>query len=220
MNNQTTQEMEQARKYYREERIPKEALAIMDADTERLAATKLAERALPQGAVAPDFILPDAQGKPVRLQSLQRRGPVVVVFYRGGWCPYCNIHLRGFQRHLPELKALGAQIVAISPQLPDNSLSTQEKDELEYPVLSDLGNKIAHKFGVAFRLSDPLVKLYESFGHPLLEANGKEGEAELPVPATFVIDTNGVVRNSHVDVDYTRRLDPDDVIQAIKNIKE
>ena len=111
------------------------------------------------------------------------------------------------------------QIVAISPQLPDNSLSTQEKDELEYPVLSDVGNKIAHKFGVSFRLSDPLVKLYESFGHPLLEANGKEGVAELPVPATFVIDTSGVVRNSHVDVDYTRRLDPDDVIQAIKKLQ-
>jgi peroxiredoxin len=220
MHNQTTQELDQARKYYREERIPKEALAIMDADTERLAAAKLADRALPSGAVAPDFILPDAQGKPVRLQSLLRDGPVVVVFYRGGWCPYCNLHLRGFQRRLPEFEALGAQVVAISPQLPDNSLSTQEKDELKYPVLSDVGNKIAHKFGVAFRLGDPLVKLYESFGHPLLEANGKEGEAELPVPATFVIDTDGVVRRSHVDVDYTRRLDPDEVIETIKKIRE
>ena len=123
-------------------------------------------------------------------------------------------------RNLPELKALGAQVVAISPQLPDNSLTTQEKDELKYPVLSDVGNKIAHKFGVAFRLSDPLVKLYESVGHPLLEANGKDGESELPVPATFVIDTDGVIRRSHVDVDYTRRLDPDEVVEALKQIKK
>jgi peroxiredoxin len=218
MGNQTSRELDQARKYYREERIPKAALSVMDADTERLTAEKFADRALQPGAVAPDFILPDAQGKLVWCHSLLRNGPAVVVFYRGGWCPYCNIHLRGFQRSLPELKALGAQIVAISPQVPDNSLSTQEKDELEYPVLSDVGNKVAHKFGVAFRLSDPLLKLYESFGHPLLEANGKEGEFELPVPATFVIDTKGVIRRSHVDVDYTHRLDPEDVIIAIKKL--
>jgi peroxiredoxin len=219
MHNQTTQEMEQARRYYREERIPKDALAIMDADSERLAVTKFAERALRQGAVAPDFILPDAQGKLVRLQSLLRDGPVVIIFYRGGWCPFCTLHLRGFQRGLPELKALGAQIVAISPQLPDNSLSTREKGELKYPLLSDVGNKIAHKFGVAFRLSDPLLKVYESFGLSLLEANGKEGEAELPVAATFVIDTNGVVRHSRVDVDYTRRIDPDEVVERIKKFQ-
>lgn len=218
MKNQTTRELDEARKYYREERIPQTALSVMDADTERLAQEKFAACALQPGGIAPDFILPDAQGKPVWLQSLLRNGPAVIVFYRGGWCPYCNIHLRGLQRSLPELKALGAQIVAISPQLPDNSLSTQEKDELEYPVLSDVGNKVAHKFGVAFCLSDPLLKLYESFEHPLLEANGKEGEFELPVPATFVIDTKGLIRHSHVDVDYTHRLDPDDVIEAIKKL--
>lgn len=220
MENQTTKELDEARKYYREERIPKSSLAIMDADTERLASEKLPERALQPGAVAPDFILPDAQGKPVRLQSLLQNGPAVVVFYRGGWCPYCNIHLRGFQRQLPQLEKLGAQIVAISPQLPDNSLSTREKNELQYPVLSDVGNKVAHKFGVAFRLSDPLLKVYESFKHPLLAFNGKEGESELPVPATFLIDKNGVVRQSHVDADYTRRLDPDEVIEVVKKLKD
>ncbi len=203
MHNQTTEELEQARKHSHEE---------------RLAATKLAEQALPRGAVAPDFILPDAQGKLVRLHSLLRDGAVVIVFYRGGWCPYCTLHLRGFQRGLPELRALGAQIVAISPQLPDNSLRTREKAELQYPVLSDVGNKIARKFGVAFRLGDPLLKVYEALGVSLLAANGKEGEAELPVPATFVLDIKCVVRHSHVDLDYTRRLNPDVVIQAIKNL--
>jgi peroxiredoxin len=219
MHNQTTREMEWARKHYREERIPQDALGIMEADTKRLEAAKLVKRALPQGAVAPDFILPDAQGKLVRLQSLLRDGPVVIVFYRGGWCPFCKLYLRGFQRRRRELKALGAQIVAISPELPDNSLSTREEGKLKYTVLSDVGNKIAHKFGLVFRLSDPLLKVYESFGVSLQEANGKDGSADLPVPATFIIDTNGVVRHSHVDVDYMRRLDPDDVVKRIKKLK-
>lgn len=219
MHKQTTREMEQARNLFRNGPIPKDGLAALDAETERLAAIKLAERALLRGAVAPDFILPDAQGRPVRLYSLLRDGPVVVVFYRGGWCPFCKVYLRGFQRRRRELKALGAQVVAISPQLPDHSLSTRETGKLKYTVLSDVGNKIAHKFGLVVRLNDPLLKVYESFGVSLKEVNGKDGAAELPVPATFVINTNGVVRRSHVDGDFTRRLDPDDVVEEIKKLQ-
>jgi peroxiredoxin len=220
MKNQTTKELDTARKGSRDGRIPNEVLAIMDAETNRLAAEKLPALALQTGADAPDFILPDAQGKPVRLQALLKNGPVVVVFYRGGWCPYCNIQLKGFQRSLPQITKLGAQVVAISPQLPDNSLSTQEKAELEYPVLSDVGNKVAHKFGVAYRLSDPMLKLFVDFENPLVDSNGKDGEFELPVPATFLIDAKGVVRLSHVDVDFTQRLDPDDVVEGIKNLRD
>ena len=155
--NTTTEELNSARNYYRNERIPKDALAVMDAETQRLAAEQFAGRALKPGDAAPDFILPDAQGNPVRLYSLLREGPVVVVFYRGGWCPYCNLHLRGFQRALPQLRELGAQVVAVSPQLPDQSLTTRENNALEFPVLSDVGNKAAHQFGVAFRLSESLL---------------------------------------------------------------
>jgi peroxiredoxin len=219
MKNQTTTELDAARKYHRNGRIPKETLAVINADTNRLAADKPPARALQIGAVAPDFILPDAQGKPVRLQALLKNGPVVVVFYRGGWCPFCNIHLKGFQRCLPQIKKLGAQVVAISPQLPDNSLSTQEKDQLKYPVLSDVSNIVAHKFGVAFRLSDPLLKVFVEFENPLVDSNGKDGEFELPIPATFLLDAKGVVRLSHVDVDYTRRLEPDQVVEGIKKLK-
>jgi peroxiredoxin len=144
----------------------------------------------------------------------------VVVFYRGDWCPYCNLHLRGFQRRLAQFRELGAQIVAISPQLPDNSLSTQEKNELAFPVLSDVGNKVARQFGIVFQLSDDLVKLYRQFGHALEDANGASGKRELPVPATFLIDGNGTIRLTHVDVDYTRRLDPDDVLETLKELKD
>jgi peroxiredoxin len=144
---------------------------------------------------------------------------VVVVFYRGGWCPYCNLHLRGFQRRLQEFRELGAKIVAISPQLPDNSLSTKEKDELEFPVLSDVGNKVARQFGIVFELSDELVALYRQLGHALEDFNGTAGKSELPVPATFLVDQSGMIRLAHVDVDYTRRLDPDDIIEVLKTTK-
>lgn len=218
-SHQTTKELDEIRTYHREERLPKPALAVLDAETDRLRSENLADRALKPGAPAPDFILPDTQGNPVRLHGLLRNGPVVVVFYRGGWCPYCNIHLRGFQRALPELRKLGAQLVAISPQLPDESLSTQQKDELEYPVLSDVGNKVGHKFGVAFRLSDPHLELLVDFDNPLEASNGKEGAFEMPMPATFVVDTTGIIRFAGVEVDYTRRVDPDDVIEKIRHIK-
>ena len=154
----------------------------------------------------------------MRLYSLLREGHVVVVFYRGGWCPYCNLHLRGFQRRLAQIRELGGQVVAISPQLPDNSLSTQEKNELAFPVLSDVGNKIGRKFGIVFKLSKGLLDLYRTFGLALEDANGASGKAELPVPATFLIDGNGTIRLAHVDVDYTRRLDPDDVIAALREL--
>ena len=215
---ETTRELDDARAKYRGKVIPKPALRVMDAETARLAASRLASRALKAGDSAPDFILPDAQGNPVRLYSLLREGHVVVVFYRGGWCPYCNLHLRGFQRRLAQIRELGGQVVAISPQLPDNSLSTQEKNELAFPVLSDVGNKIGRKFGIVFKLSKGLLDLYRTFGLALEDANGASGKAELPVPATFLIDGNGTIRLAHVDVDYTRRLDPDDVIASLKKL--
>src|SRR5436190_19791982 len=113
---ETTRDLDDARAKYRGKIIRKPALRVMDAETARLAASRLASRALKAGDSAPDFILPDAQGNPVRLYSLLREGHVVVVFYRGGWYPYCNLHLRGFERCLAQLRELGGQVVAISPQ--------------------------------------------------------------------------------------------------------
>ncbi len=216
---QTTRELKAARAKYHGQIIPKPVLTIMDAEISRLAASNLAARALKVGNAAPDFILPDVHGEPVRLRALLDKGPVVVVFYRGGWCPYCNLHLRDFQRRLQEFRELGAAVVAISPQLPDNSLSTREKDELTFPVLSDVGNKVARQFGIVFELSDALVELYRKFGHALEDFNGADGSRELPVPATFLLDGEGAIRLAHVDVDYTRRIDPDDVIETLKAFK-
>lgn len=195
-------------------RIPRDALAIMDAAVSTLADSGLDERSLAVGAAAPPFTLPDATGTAVALSSLLARGPVVLAFYRGGWCPYCNLELRALQARLDEITAAGASLVAISPQTPDNSLSTTEKLELTFPVLSNVGNEVARSFGLVFTLPEDLREVYAGFGLDLPSANG-DTTFELPVPATFVIDGDGIVVWRHVDADYTKRAEPGDVLAAL-----
>ena len=122
------------------------------------------------------------------------------------------------QRTLPEIEALGAQLVTVSPQLPDNSLSTAEKLDLTFKVLSDVGNKVAREFGLVFTLPEEMRSIYQDFGIDLPGANGDES-FELPMPATYVIDKSGIVRLAFVDIDYTRRLDPDDIIASLRQIQ-
>jgi peroxiredoxin len=216
---QTTQELDDARHHYRNNVIPAAKLEIMDRAMDELMRSGIRAEALKEGDRVEDFILMDAHAAPVRLQQLLDEGPVVVAFYRGGWCPYCNIQLRGLQRVLPQIKALGASLVAISPQLPDNSLTTEEKNHLEFPVLSDVGNVIARRFGIVFTLPEDLLDIYEGFQHGLKEMNGEEGAAELPIPATFVLNRNGVVQLAYVDEDYTRRLDPEVVLERLQELR-
>jgi len=215
LKNQTSEELNERRERNRSSEIPADLLAIMDKATADLVASGLSKNALKAGDPAPDFTLNDAHGHPIQLQHLLQQGPVVVSFYRGGWCPYCNIELRGLQRALPEMKRLGASLVAISPEVPDRTLSTEEKNNLTYPVLSDTGNKVAKSFGIAFTLPDDLLALYKRFKHGLDDVNGEHGAAQLPIPATFVIDQNGIVRLAFVVEDYYQRLDPDAVLEAL-----
>ncbi len=214
----TTQELDSARSLYRDQRIPKPALKIMDAATAELENNAAAGHALEPGDIAPDFILPNVDGRSVRLYTELERGPVVLVFYRGGWCPYCNIHLRGFQKSLTAFTAAGAQVVAISPQLPDQSLSTQEKAELAFPVLSDVGLGAARAFGVAFELPKALLNVYADFDVSLEKSNGAEGAKELPMPATFVIRGDRTIAYARVDADYTRRSEPLEVLNLVLNL--
>jgi peroxiredoxin len=152
------------------------------------------------------------------LERLLQFGPVVVSFYRGGWCPYCNIELRGLQRALPRIREFGASLVGISPELPDRAISTQEKNKLEFSVLSDIGNNVARSFGIAFKLPEDLLALYKKFKHGLDDVNGEQGAKELPIPGTFILDRTGVVRLAFVDEDYTKRLDPDAVIESLATL--
>ena len=201
------------------ERFPPETLATMQGATKDLIASGIAERSASEGSAAPDFALPNAHGEPVASEALWEDGPAVVSFYRGGWCPYCNIELKALQDRLPEIKALGARLVAITPETPDNALSTQEKNEIGFDVLSDDGNRVASAFGLTFRLPDAVKDLYKGFGIDLEASNG-EASQTLPVPATFVIGKGGTVLKAFVDADYTRRAEPDEIIAALKQADE
>lgn len=170
------------------------------------------------GDSAPDFILPDTDGNAVRLYSLLRAGHVVVVFYRGSWCPYCDLHLRGLQQRLAELRELGAQVVAISPDLANDLLSAQIKSQLALPVLSDEGDKVIRQFGLVVEGNNDLLELYRLFGHRLEYPNGHAGKKDLPVAGTFLISNSGTIRLAHADVDHTCRLDVDDIVDALSEL--
>ncbi len=217
---QTTAELDEARNHYRNRVIPPGKLELMDRATRELVASGIKTLALKAGNYVDDFTLTDPHGKPVRLQNLLEMGPVVISFYRGGWCPYCNIELRGLQRALPEIKALCASLVAVSPQLPDNSLSTEEKNNLAFPVLSDLGNVIARRFGIVYRLPDDFLDTYKAFNHGLADMNGEKGATELPIPATYVLDRSGVIRLAFIDEEYTKRLDPQQILETLRSLNK
>lgn len=190
--------------------------AMTQADME-LASSGIVQQALKAGDRAPDFHLPDVRGGQVRLRSLLAGGPVVLSFYRGGWCPYCNLELRAMQRALPEFRRLGAELVAISPQLPDQSRFTAEKHELTFPVLSDAGSGTAKAFGIAFDLAEVLRPIYTRFGHALPDKNGGDSW-RLPIPATYVIGRDGVIALAFVDIDYRNRLEPAEIVTALEGL--
>lgn len=197
--------------------IPAEARDIMERAARELADSGQAARALTEGARAPGFSLPSATGRTVTLDGLLAGGPVVLTFYRGAWCPYCNLALRALQRHHDAITEHGARLVAVSPQIPDESLTLTEKHRLTFDVLSDLGSDTARRYGLAFDLPEDLAAVYDRFGFDLQRVNAGHART-LPVPATYVIDRDGVVRWAFADTDYTRRAEPADVLAALGSL--
>ncbi|MGV9881868.1 peroxiredoxin-like family protein [Streptomyces sp. NPDC003006] len=195
-------------------RLPPDVLEVMDRGAAQLLATRLAENALGTGDPAPRFTLASATGEEVSLDALLADGPVVLTFYRGAWCPYCNLALRALQQHTDDFAARGARLVALSPQIPDESLTLTEKEQLAFPVLSDIGSDVAKQFGIAFDLSDELGALYDRLGFELHRVNAGHHRT-LPLPATYVIDRAGVIRWAFVDTDYTVRAEPSDILKAL-----
>lgn len=170
---------------------------------------------LAAGEQAPDFTLPDAHGEPIRLDDLLAQRHVVLAFYRGGWCPYCDLQLRAYDRAIHEIEASGGCLVAVSPQTPDHSLSGVERNALRFHVLSDVGNLVARRYRLVFALPPDVTAIQAGNDVRLPEWNGAEAAEELPVPATFVIARGGRIELAHVNADYTRRLEPDAIVAAL-----
>jgi peroxiredoxin len=173
--------------------------------------------ALEVGATAPPFTLADAVGMPYALTELLRTGPVVAIFYRGGWCPFCNVHLRAFQLARTRLRALKATVVLISPERLQASLSLIERHSLQFPVLTDVGNVLARQYGVAVRLDVEQRKRHLANEIDLVAYNDDE-HWELPMPATFVIDRAQRIRYAFVSADYTQRAEPNEVLAVLQRI--
>ncbi|KAL3918361.1 MAG: hypothetical protein SGILL_004275 [Bacillariaceae sp.] len=195
--------------------IPDEIVNVFMSKTEELAKSGLVESAVKVGDKAPAFTLPDSKGDPVVLEDLLKKGPVVVTFYRGVWCPYCNIAVNALQAALPEFEAKGATLVAITPELPQyiDQMTTAKK--LTFPVLSDLGLKVGKQYGLSFVLDPQLQKLYTEFGLDVNKHNDDK-TFQLPLPATYVIAQDGTVKYAFVDADYSKRAEPADILKALE----
>jgi peroxiredoxin len=196
---------------------PADVIAVMEDHIDLLRSGSIARTILKVGDYAPPIVLGNAKGVTINVADLRDKGPVIITFYRGNWCPYCNMELRAFQQALPEITAVGASLVAISPEAPDQSLSTTEKGALKFEVLSDVGQKIGRAFGLVYDFTDELKRLYRQLGNDLEAHNDTPGEWALPVSATYVLDRSGRIAFADVGIDYRDRADPIDVLEFLKS---
>ncbi|GAA0719879.1 peroxiredoxin-like family protein [Aquimarina litoralis] len=196
-------------------KIPETIQKIMNNGIDNLRDSQLTARALKTGDKIPEISLPNAANKTISIQELLLNKKVVLSFYRGGWCPYCNLELRALQQYQDKFEELGATLVAISPETPDNSLSTSEKNNLSFEVLSDIDNKVANEFNLVFTLPKDLTEVYKGFGIDLVKSNGNEDQ-QLPIAATYVIDQDGTIIYDFIKEDYKERADPEDIYNSLK----
>jgi len=198
--------------------VSAEVLAPVEAFYADLGLPDRFPNALRVGQMAPDFTLTDAVGKPVSLGALREQGPVIISFYRGAWCPFCNIELRSLQAALPQFQELGATLIAISPEKPDYAMPMIERENLAFGVLSDPGNRVAKQFGLVYLLDGEARRIsLETFGTDLPAFNGDESW-ELPVPATYVIDRKGTVKLAFFDPEFRNRVEPTAILEALREL--
>ncbi|HET8892405.1 MAG TPA: peroxiredoxin-like family protein [Candidatus Angelobacter sp.] len=194
--------------------VPAERLAVVDVAAEELIHSGQADRALKAGDLAPIFELPDGDGMLWRSEDLLRNGPLIIVFYRGRWCAYCNAQLAALQEIHPQIAEAGASLVAISPQTQKHSYMTRDMHKLRFPVLSDQENQVARKFGLVYRLSPELQAMYESIMTKLPGYNGDQSW-ELPLAATYVVQPDGKIFWTRIDADWRHRPEPEEILQVV-----
>jgi peroxiredoxin len=194
--------------------VPAERLAIIDRAVQELQASNPGERALKPGDKAPSFALPDGDGMTWQSDALLRGGSLVIVFFRGRWCAYCNAQLAAVQQIHQQIALAGASLVAISPQTQKHSYMTRDMHALRFPVLSDAGNQVARQFGLVYRLSPEMQAMYESIMTKLPGYNG-DTSWELPMAATYISRPNGIISYARVDADWRQRSEPGDVLSSL-----
>jgi len=200
------------------ERLPSEVVEVFDRSIQDLVDQGIPADSIKVGDPLEPFTLEDATGAPVSLDQIVESGPAVIVFYRGGWCPYCNLALRTYQRELlPQLGNFGARLVAISPQSPDQSLSTTEKAGLEFTVLSDPGSRLAQRIGIAFQQAEEVLAAQRKLGLDLAQVNS-EGATRLPRPTVLIVDRDRTVSFVDVQPDYTARTEVADIVAALSDV--
>ncbi len=210
------EELQQQRQGF-QQKVSADVLHTFQAAAERLEQSGIAEKSLKIGDKAPIFTLPNVQGRSIASEQLLKNGPLAISFYRGSWCPYCNLELMALQRSFPQIKDIGAQLVAVSPEQPKSSEPIIGKHGISFEELSDAGNKVARQFGLVFTLDKALQPFYLKAGNDLPAYNGDDSW-EIPLPATYVVNTDSTITHAFVDPDYTRRLEPSEIIKAVKEM--
>jgi peroxiredoxin len=198
-------------------RVPTDRQELMDQHVAHLAATGIDRTAKQVGDRAPDVRLRDQHGGMFDVATLLAKGPIVITFYRGGWCPFCNLELKAYQAVLPRIVAAGASMVAISPEKPDDTVSTAEKNALSFPVLSDVGHGVGKAFGVVYAFTDDVRGVYEGFKLDIPAKNGTPDDWSLPLSATYVVGRDGVILFADTRVDYRERTDPLEVLRILEH---
>lgn len=198
---------------------PRQAVEAFHRSNQELIDAGYAERALKAGDLAPGFTLQDSEGSPVYSRALLAKGPLVVTFYRGAWCPYCNLELQALEEALPDIESRGASLVAISQQGPANSRKSKRENNLTFPILMDRGGSVANRFGVRWNLPNYLVEVFKGFKVDLPSLHGVD-EWTLPMPARYVIGQDGTIVYSEVNPDYTRRPEPSDLLPVLDRLLE
>ena len=197
------------------QRVPSEILHAMAQATAELKTSGIEQRAVHIGDQMPDFELPNQYHERRRFTDYLQKSPVVLNIYRGGWCPYCNLEMKALHQALPQIEALGAQLVGMAPETPDKARATAQSHQINIDILSDADNQVAERLGLVFTLPDYLRPLYENLGIDIPAYNG-EASFKLPVPATYIVQQDGLIAHAFVNADYTQRLEPAEIVAHLQ----
>ena len=194
--------------------VPQEVLEAFGKSIKDLKTKNIEEKSIKLGAIMPDFSLPNAKNEIIHSKEILKSGKMIIAFYRGSWCPYCNLELKALQENLSKINDKKVSLVAISPQSPDNSLSIIEKHNLTFEVLTDKDNTFAKQLGIVFELQDFVLPFYNALGINLSSFN-KNDDNSLPIPAVFVVNENGIIIYKFADANYMNRIDIDELLNTL-----